>query len=81
MQDRFQDYESKHIGRDFITLVFHPNYTKSVMFRPNEAEGEGVIFNNTIYKQYLLQYSHEVHLSSFPIVERENIMQDRFHDK
>ena len=51
------------------------------MFRPNEAEGEGVNFNNTIHKQYLLQYSHGVHLSSSQIIERENIMQDCFHDE
>ena len=81
MQDRFQDYESKHIGWGFITLVYYPNHLKSMVFRPNETEGEGVNFNDTIYKQYLLQYSHGVHLSSSQIIERENIMQDCFHDE
>ena len=51
------------------------------MFRPNEAEGEGVNFNNTIHKQYILQYLHGVHLSSPPIIEWENSMQYRLHDE
>ena len=49
------------------------------MLRTNEAEGGGVNINNAIHKQYLLQYSLGVHLSSPPVIERENIMLDRFH--
>ena len=83
MQHHVKDNESEHLDLDSITsIVSHPNHPKKTMtFRLNEAEGEGLNNNSEIHNQYPLQHSHGVHPPSHPIIARENAMQDRFQDK